>query len=44
MIDTAALLAWLTARARDTRSPLVGAVYAGLVERIRRGDFDAEEG
>lgn len=25
------------------RNPLVAAIYAGLAERIRRGDFDMRE-
>ena len=40
MLDDRALLRWLDERASVTRSPLVGAVYAGLADRIRRGDFD----
>src|SRR5690606_34359538 len=43
MLDLPALLRWLDERAESTRSPLVIAVYKGLADRIRRGDFDAEE-
>lgn len=43
MLDTPALLRWLDDRARTTRSPLVVAVYRGLIDRIRRGDFDTRE-
>lgn len=43
MIDKARLLVWLEARTGMDRKPLVAAIYAGLVERINRGDFDREE-
>jgi hypothetical protein len=43
-LDTSALLRWLDERAATTRSPLVGAVYRGLADRIRRGDFDRPRG
>lgn len=39
MIDKARLLAWLKERT-TAKSPVVGAVYAGLITRIQRGDFD----
>jgi len=39
-IDRIKLLAWLYARATPDRVPLVGSIYAGLAERLRRGDFD----
>jgi len=39
-IDRTKLLAWLDARAEPDRKPLVGAIYAGLAERLRRGEFD----
>jgi hypothetical protein len=42
-LDKAALVAWLTERAAS-RTPIVGAIYTGLAERINRGDFDEEEG
>ena len=39
MIDQDALTTWLTDRARaDT--PIVGAIYQGALDRIKRGDFD----
>lgn len=38
-LDKAHLLAWLNSRT-DARSPVVGAVYAGLITRIERGEFD----
>jgi len=37
-IDAATLLAWLRDRSA-IKSPVVGAIYAGLVARIERGDF-----
>lgn len=39
MIDQARLLAWLKERT-TAKSPVVSAVYAGLITRIQRGDFD----
>lgn len=42
-LSTPALLAFLQQRADATRSPLVQAVYAGLIDRIKRGDFDIKE-
>lgn len=39
MIDRERLISWLHDRA-NARSALVGAVYAGLADRIERGDFD----
>lgn len=42
MIDKKRLIEWLSARS-GARSPLVAAVYAGLVERIERGEFDVQE-
>lgn len=42
MIDKERLLVWLRARAQSA-SPLVGGIYAGLIERVSRGEFDAEE-
>ena len=41
-LDRTALLVWLDSHDRDA-SPLVGAIYEGLTQRIRRGDFDEEE-
>lgn len=43
MIDKTALLAWLREHAK-TKVPMVGAIYAGLIARIERGDFDHKEG
>jgi len=40
MIDAESLTAWLTDRAKSN-TPLVGAIYQGLIDRIRRGEFDA---
>lgn len=37
-LDTATLLAWLRDRA-NAKNPIVGAIYAGLVTRIERGEF-----
>jgi len=42
MIDKRALLAWLRTQSL-TKAPLVGAIYAGLVARLERGDFDQKE-
>lgn len=42
-LSAPALIAFLQQRANATRSPLVQAVYTGLVDRIRRGDFDEKE-
>ena len=41
-IDRDALLAYLDQRA-DIRSPVVGAIFEALAQRIRRGDFDERE-
>jgi len=41
-IDKKKLLTWLDARAEPDRVPLVGAIYAGLAERLRRGEFDED--
>jgi len=41
VIDTDRLLAWLDDRAGGL---VAQSVYAGLAERIRRGDFDVREG
>ena len=38
-LDKARLIAWLTDRAA-VQAPIVHAVYAGLADRIRRGEFD----
>lgn len=37
-LDTNRLVAWLTGKA--DRGDVVGAVYQGIADRIRRGDFD----
>lgn len=42
-VDKGALLAWLSKRATSSE-PLIVAVYQGLADRIRRGDFDEKEG
>ena len=42
-IDKDKLIAWIEAHAGMRRVPLVGAIYAGLADRIRRGDFDMKE-
>lgn len=41
MIVSGALLEWLRARLDAVKSPVIKAVYAGLIARIERGDFDA---
>lgn len=41
-LDRDKLLAWLDRRAKST-GLVAGAVYAGLAERIRRGDYDDGE-
>jgi hypothetical protein len=41
-VDKGALLAWLGARAQ-TEGPVPGAIYDGLIARVKRGDFDEEE-
>jgi hypothetical protein len=41
VIDQDALLAHLRQRA-DHADPVIHAIYAGLAERIRRGDFEPE--
>jgi hypothetical protein len=43
VIDKEALLAWLEPRTGTDRKPLVAAIYAGLRDRIQRGDFDTKE-
>lgn len=42
MIDVERLKAWLAERSQH-HTPIVGAVYAGLLSRIERGQFDEEE-
>lgn len=42
-VDMGALLAWIDKRAKHSE-PLIVAVYQGLADRIRRGDFDEKEG
>lgn len=47
MADNAKLVAWLRERATEQRgnstdSLVVAAVYAGLADRVERGDFDEE--
>ena len=47
MLDAEKLTAWLRARAAEqwghsTDSLVVAAVYAGLADRVERGDFDAD--
>lgn len=42
MIDRARLLAWLVEKAK-ARDVVVGAVYQGLADRVRRGEFDERE-
>jgi hypothetical protein len=39
-IDKVQLLAWIDEHAEAHTMPLVSALYAGMAERIRRGDFD----
>lgn len=41
-VDKAALLTWLGQRAL-TENAVHGAIYDGLIARIKRGDFDEEE-
>lgn len=41
-LDRAALLSWLRTRSMVGK-PLVQAVYAGLGERVERGDFDVKK-
>ncbi|WP_291053673.1 hypothetical protein [Herbiconiux sp.] len=41
-VDKAALLEWLGRRAQ-TEGPVVGAIYDGMIARVKRGDFDEEE-
>lgn len=41
-IDRAALLAWLARRAQ-TENAVHGAIYDGLISRIKRGEFDEKE-
>jgi hypothetical protein len=38
-IDRSALLTWLRTHATH-HIPVIGAVYAGLADRVTRGDFD----
>ena len=42
-LDKDKLLAWIEDHAERHPLPLVGAIYAGLAERISRGDFDMKE-
>lgn len=35
------LLSWLRERLAAVKSPVIKAVYAGLIARVERGDFDA---
>lgn len=42
MIDTDRLLAHLRARA-DRTDPIIHAIYTGLADRVRRGDFDTDQ-
>lgn len=41
-IDRDALLAWLAHRAQ-TENAVHGAIYDGLIARVKRGDFDEQE-
>ncbi|HEY8588191.1 MAG TPA: hypothetical protein VIL55_01435 [Naasia sp.] len=41
-VDKAQLVAWLLERAK-ARNVLLAAVYAGLADRVRRGDFDERD-
>lgn len=41
MIDRERLVVWLRERAAS-QGLVLGAVYAGLVTRVERGDFDSE--
>ncbi len=41
-VDKVALLTWLGQRAQ-TENAVHGAIYDGLIARIKRGDFDEEE-
>lgn len=41
-LDKHRLLAWLTERAQ-TKAPLVGAIYSGLADRVKRGEFEVRE-
>lgn len=43
MLDKDKLLAWIEDHAELHTKPLVAAIYAGLADRIRRGDFDTKE-
>lgn len=46
MLDKTKLLAWLKDRVNERTSIqglVITAVYLGLAERIRRGDFDGDE-
>lgn len=42
MIDQAKLLSWIRDHAESHPLPLVSAIYAGLAQRIERGDFEVE--
>ena len=42
VIDTTKLLAHLRAKA-DHRDPVIHAIYTGLADRVRRGDFDTDQ-
>jgi hypothetical protein len=41
-VDKQLLLLWLATRA-TTEGAVVGAIYDGLISRVKRGDFDEEE-
>lgn len=41
MMDKEKLLAWLRSHEQHTNI-LISSVYAGLAERVQRGDFDTE--
>lgn len=43
-IDKTRLVGWIQDHAEAHTMPLVAAIYAGLAERIERGDFDEEGG
>lgn len=41
-VDKEALLQWLAHRA-ETENAVHGAIYDGLIARVKRGDFDEKE-
>ncbi|WP_382307331.1 hypothetical protein [Herbiconiux sp. UC225_62] len=41
-VNKDALLAWL-GRCAQTEGAVVGAIYDGLIARVKRGDFDEKE-